>query len=59
MNSFEQSLIDNGFTNLQEFSDLVSKVDISTYINLLKFKEWQNEDGTKLGLLQLKIKDNK
>lgn len=47
---FAQSL---GFANVAEFHHLVSEVDITTPEKQARFKQWQVDDGSKLGLLAL------
>lgn len=42
-----------GFVDLEEFNRLVASVDLSTEEKIREFKEWQNEDFTKEGLLKL------
>ncbi len=42
-----------GFESLQEFNKLVASVDLSTPEKLKAFKEWQDNDGSKTGLLKL------
>ena len=43
----------NGFESLEEFNKLVSDVDLSSPDKVSKFKKWQNNDGSKDGLLNL------
>lgn len=43
-----------GFESLQEFNSMVSNVDISNPDKLSAFKSWQNDDGSKEGLLKLR-----
>ncbi len=43
----------HGFKNEEEFHKLTCKVDISRPMNLARFKNWQDEDGTKKGLLKV------
>lgn len=42
-----------GFENLAELLRLVAKVNLSSAGAIHDFKEWQNNDGTKEGLLKL------
>lgn len=42
-----------GFLDLDEFNRLVASVDLSTEEKIKEFKNWQNEDFTKDGLLIL------
>jgi hypothetical protein len=42
-----------GFTDLNEFNKLVASVDLSTEDKIKNFKKWQDEDGSKDGLLKL------
>jgi len=42
-----------GFESLAEFNKMVSDVDLSSADKIKKFKEWQNLDGTKEGLIKL------
>lgn len=51
--SLEQLIKENGFESEKELHELVSSVDLSTPENLISFKKWQEEDGTKKGLLNL------
>lgn len=48
----------NGFENEQEFHRLVAAVDISTPEKLARFTRWQEEDGTKEGLVRLEQEVN-
>lgn len=43
-----------GFESEKEFHSLVASVDLSTPENMKAFKDWQNNDGTKEGILKLK-----
>lgn len=42
-----------GFDSLEEFNKMVSNVDLTTLDKLKAFKDWQEKDGTKDGLLKL------
>ena len=42
-----------GFESEREFHKLVSSVDLSSSQKIAAFKNWQNEDGTKEGILKL------
>lgn len=42
-----------GFESLEEFNRMISEADLSTEEKANKFKEWQINDGTKVGLLAL------
>ena len=42
-----------GFNNLKEFFKLVGELDLSTSKKQKDFKNWQNNDGSKKGLLAL------
>ena len=59
MPTFEQMVLDFGFKDIQEFHQMVSKVDISTPDKLDTFKDWQFNDGTKKGLEKLFINHKK
>jgi len=48
---FNEMVIVNGFENIIEFHKLISSVDLSTVENIVEFKKWQTDDGTKKGLL--------
>lgn len=43
----------SGFESEKEFHTMVASVDLSTSEKITAFKKWQNEDGTKEGLLKL------
>lgn len=43
----------NGFSSSSEMFRLTATADISTPEKLARFKKWQEEDGTKAGLLSL------
>lgn len=49
----EELVKECGFESLDDFNSLISKADLSTKENIKAFKHWQNEDGTKNGLLAL------
>jgi len=49
----EKILKELGFEDEQEFFKLVSSVDLSTQEKREAFKKWQEEDGTKEGLIKL------
>ena len=57
MNPLEQLVIQLGFESLKEFNYLCGAVDISTPKKLAVFKRWQEDDGTKAGLLALMVED--
>lgn len=42
-----------GFNGIADFNACVSNVDLSSPVKVAAFKRWQEEDGTKLGLLGL------
>lgn len=42
-----------GFKDLAEFNRLVASVDISSSERLTAFKNWQENDGTREGLVKL------
>ena len=46
-----------GFSDAKEFSQMVSDVDMSTDEKISAFKKWQDEDGTKEGILMLMDSD--
>ena len=52
--SIEQILKLQGFESAAEFHTMIADVDISTIEKMASFKEWQDKDGTKTGLLKLK-----
>ena len=45
---------EQGFNSLKEFNKMVSGIDLSTNDKLKKFKDWKENDGTKIGLCKLK-----
>ena len=45
---------EQGFNSLKEFNKMVSGIDLSTNDKLKKFKDWKENDGTKIGLCNLK-----
>lgn len=49
----EELVKECGFDSLDDFNRLINLADLSTEENRKAFKEWQNEDGTKDGLLTL------
>jgi len=51
--SLENLVKEKGFENENEFHALVAGVHLSTQEKLDAFKKWQNEDGSKEGLLKL------
>jgi len=53
MTTLEQAALGKGFASLEEFSLLVASVDLRTGERFAAFKEWQENDGTKAGLLRL------
>jgi len=50
----EEFVKQHGFDSLKEFNKLVANLDLSSMDKIVAFKEWQNNDGTKKGLLKLK-----
>lgn len=58
----EELVKECGFDSLAEFNELVNSVDLTTRDNIDSFKLWQNEDGSKFGLVALlmdqKVKSN-
>lgn len=50
----EELVKECGFESLKEFNNLISNIDLSTAEKIKNFKDWQNNDGTKEGLLKLK-----
>lgn len=42
-----------GFDDAAEFFKLTANADMSTLEKIAAFKQWQSEDGTKKGLLDL------
>lgn len=49
----EETVIGYGFESLNEFYKLISNVDLTSQEKYIAFKEWQEKDGTKVGLLNL------
>lgn len=49
----EAICIENGFESRAEMNSLIAKVDITTGEKVAAFKNWQNTDATKEGLLAL------
>ena len=43
----------NGYKSTEEFHKLICEVDLSRPMNWARFKNWQNSDGTKKGLLKV------
>lgn len=58
MNQLEEFAKQSGFTDLAEFDKMVASVDLSSTANIVRFKSWQNDDGSKAGLENV-IKLNK
>lgn len=46
-----------GFNSEKEFHHLVANTDLSTPLKLSAFTNWQENDGSKEGLLKLQIKE--
>jgi hypothetical protein len=44
-----------GFASSQEFNSLIASADLSSIEKIVAFKKWQNEDGSKTGLLKLQV----
>lgn len=42
-----------GFKSLKEFNKMIANVDLTSIDKIEAFKDWQNNDGTKKGLLKL------
>jgi hypothetical protein len=58
-NDFKQQVLEEfvrllGFDNLSQYNKLVFTTDVSTPEKLAAFEKWQEEDGTKAGLLRLR-----
>jgi len=49
----EELVKECGFDSLEDFNQLINLADMSTDESIKSFKEWQNEDGSKDGLLTL------
>lgn len=49
----EEIIKEKGFESLVEFHKLVASVDLSTTEKRSAFKTWQDDDGSKDGLLKL------
>jgi len=58
MNQLEEFAKQSAFTDLAEFDKMVACVDLSSTANIVRFKSWQNDDGSKAGLENV-IKLNK
>lgn len=52
-NSIETAVMEFGFESEKEFHRLIASVDLSTAEKRKAFKEWQFNDGSKVGLLKL------
>ena len=44
---------EHGFESEQELHQMVAQVDISDIDSIKRFKDWQNNDGTKEGLQEI------
>lgn len=53
METIDDIVLQKGFESLNEFYRLVANTDLSSTNKLASFRRWQNEDGTKEGLLKL------
>lgn len=53
MSALEQFVLQMGFESLVEFNRLVASVDLQRREHVEAFKRWQDEDGTKAGLVAL------
>ncbi len=51
--TFDELARKSGFESEKDFHATVASVDISTFQKYSAFKKWQDEDGTKEGLLKL------
>jgi hypothetical protein len=51
--TLEEVVKQQGFESEAEFHKLVGSVDLSSPEAVLLFKRWQNEDGSKVGLVGL------
>jgi hypothetical protein len=49
----KESIKKHGFKNNREFARLVCSIDLSNKKAFTEFKNWQYNDGTKIGLLKL------
>ena len=49
----EHELQQLGFTDAAEFFYLTANADLSSMEKIAAFKRWQNEDGTKAGILKI------
>ena len=58
MGMFEQFSKDNGFNSENDFHTLVTSIDLTSDDNVYRFKDWQDNDGSKTGLLKI-IEKNK
>jgi len=52
--TMEEFVKEQGFNSLKEFNKMVSGIDLSTNDKLKEFKDWKENDGTKIGLCKLK-----
>lgn len=50
---FIKEIIRLGFKSEEEFNTLINKVDLSSNEKIKEFREWQHNDGTKKGLIEL------
>ncbi len=50
------SVGEHGFETVEELRQLIANADISTPEKLAAFERWQDEDGSKEGLLKLQAK---
>jgi hypothetical protein len=42
-----------GFDSIEDFKELVNSLNLSTQDRIDEFKEWQNNDGSKDGLIKI------
>lgn len=49
----EQIVKDNGFDSLEELNRLICNINLASPKLFHEFKKWQNQDGTKKGLLSV------
>ncbi len=53
ISTLEEIVVSYGFSNEQEFHDMVAKFHPCTPLRLAMFRKWQQTDGTKVGLEKL------
>lgn len=51
----EEAVKQSGFDSLEEFNKMIANLDLTKPGKLKAFREWQENDGTKDGLLKLEV----